>query len=105
VGPSASLPFTVGQSGGTVTALLTAAVETYPNGTLNTTVVMGIGIGTPSGSSCTLPAGSVLQFLAAGPSSGIQGTFNPGTYCVVLTSEDLASTAGSVAYTVIVTTP
>ncbi|HEX4347819.1 MAG TPA: hypothetical protein VHZ73_09615 [Vicinamibacterales bacterium] len=105
VGPTASLPFTVGQSGGTVTILLTAAVETYPNGTLNTAVTMLMGIGTPSGSTCTLPAGSALTPLVAGPSAGLQGAINAGSYCVALSSADLGSTAGSVSYTVIVTAP
>ena len=105
VGTTVSLPFTVGQAGGTVTVLLTAAIETYSNGALNAGVTMGMGIGTPSGAACTLTTGSTLTYLAAGPSSGLQGSLNPGSYCVALTSADLSATAGPVSYTVIVTAP
>jgi hypothetical protein len=74
-----SQPFTVGQSGGTVTAVLTSASETQTNGAVILNVLMGIGIGTPSGATCVLPSGTPLTLVNAGtPTSGIQGPLNPG---------------------------
>ena len=99
---SQSEPFTVGQSGGTVTFTLTSALETLPGGTLNPSVVMGIGVGTPTGTTCTLPSGTVASLLSAGAASSISGTLNPGTYCVQVTNEDASAQSGPVVYTVVV---
>src|SRR5580698_8997011 len=49
VAQSVSNNFTVGQSGGTVSIILTSAVETLPGGTLNPNVVLLLGVGSPSG--------------------------------------------------------
>ena len=46
---SVSRNFTVGQGGGMVTLTLTSAVETFPNGTLNPEVVVGLAVGIPAG--------------------------------------------------------
>jgi hypothetical protein len=103
VAQSQSEPFTVGQSGGTVTFTLTSALETLPGGTLNPTVVMGIGVGTPSGATCSVPAGTT-QFLPAS-ASPISGTLNPGSYCVQVTNEDASPSSGPVTFTLIIVTP
>jgi hypothetical protein len=100
---SDSHTFTVGQSGGTVTLTLTSAVETLPGGTLNPSVVVGIGIGTLVGTTCTVTAGTT-QLLSAS-ASPISGTLNPGTWCLQVTNEDASSTSGPVAYTVVILTP
>jgi hypothetical protein len=103
---SASNNFSVGQSGGTVTLTLTSAVETLPGGVLNPSVVMGIGVGTPTGTSCTLSTGTAATLLSAGASSSISGTLSPGAYCIQVTNEDAsAQTSGPVAYTIVVVSP
>jgi hypothetical protein len=94
-------PFTVGQGGGTVTITLTSANETLPGGTLLTTVVVGLGVGTLSGTTCTLlsPATPV----AAGASSSLSGTLAAGSYCTVVS--DVTGQVGPVAYAVTVAHP
>ena len=89
-------------SGDSVTLTLTSAVETLPGGTLNPSVVMGIAVGTPTGTTCTLPSGTVASLLSAGAASSISGTLNPGTYCVQVTNEDASAQSGPVVYTVVV---
>jgi len=100
---SQSEPFTVGQSGGTVTFTLTSALETLAGGTLNPTVVMGIGVGTPSGSVCTVPAGTTSLLSAS--ATPISGTLNPGSYCIQVTNEDASPSSGPVTFTVVIVTP
>jgi hypothetical protein len=100
---ASSNPFTVGQSGGTVSVTLTSAVETLPGGILNPSVVMGIAVGSPSGSTCVLPAGSTVQLFSAGASSAISGTLNPGNYCIQVS--DVTIQVGPVAYAVVVVSP
>jgi hypothetical protein len=96
--------FNVGQSGGAVTVTLTSAVETFPNGTLNPAVVMGLGVGTPSGpSTCTLPTGSTPALLQGSAMSILSGTLNAGTYCVHVSDQTIQK--GRVAYTVVVSSP
>jgi hypothetical protein len=105
---SVSIPFTVGQSGGNVTAILTAAVETYAPGSglpPNPAVVMSLYIGSPSGATCTIAPGELAVVEPASASSGQQGALNPGNYCVGLSSDDLSTYAGPVAYTVVVQSP
>jgi hypothetical protein len=96
--------FTVGQSGGTVSVLLLSAVETLVGGTLNPNVVVVLGLGSPSGATCVVPAGSTIN-LQAGASSGVSVTLNPGAYCVQITNGDASALSGPVAYTVQVTSP
>jgi hypothetical protein len=98
-----SEPFTVGQSGGTVTLTLTSALETLAGGTLNPTVVMGIGVGTPSGSVCSVPAGTT-QLLAAS-ATPLSATLNQGPYCIQVTNEDASPSSGPVTFTVVIVTP
>jgi hypothetical protein len=87
-------------TGDSVTVTLTSAVETLPGGTLNPSVVMGIGIGTIVGTGCTVPAGTT-QLLSAS-ATPLSGTLNPGTWCLQVTNEDASATSGPVAYTVVI---
>ena len=95
--------FTVGQGGGAVTVTLTSAVETYPDKTTNASVVMGMAVGTPSGSSCVLAAGVAPNPFQAGASATLSGTVAAATYCVLVTDQTIQT--GPVAYTVIVIHP
>ena len=95
--------FTVGQGGGSVTVTLTSAIETLPGGTQNPSVAVALGVGTPSGSTCALPAGSAPTILQAGANASLSGTLGAGTYCVVLT--DVTIQPGPVNYTVVVQHP
>jgi hypothetical protein len=103
VAQSDSKTFTVGQGGGAVTVTLTSAVETYPGGTTNAAVVMGMAVGTPSGSSCVLAAGVAPASFQAGASATLSGTVAAATYCVLVTDQTIQT--GPVAYTVIVIHP
>ena len=99
---TASNPFTVGQGGGTVSVTLTSAVETLPGGALLPTVVMGLGIGTPTGSTCTLLSGGTTT-AQGGSSPQLSGSLNAGAYCVQV--YDVTSQVGPVAYAVAVSHP
>jgi hypothetical protein len=63
------------------------------------TVVMGVGIGTPNGSSCTLLSGGTAP-ASAGTSPQVTGIVTPGVLCVEV--YDLGNAAGPVSYTVTV---
>jgi hypothetical protein len=97
---TASNPFNSGA--GTVSVTLTSAVESMPDGTKLANVVMGVGIGTPSGSSCTLTANA---FTTAQPSSTVvlSGTVAAGTYCIQMS--DVTNQLGPVSYAVVVNHP
>src|ERR1700704_1668690 len=76
VGGTDAHPFTVAVSGGQVNAILTAAGPPP-------TIYLGVGIGTPSGSACTLLTnGSVVT--PAGTVAQLTGTLNAGSYCVLV---------------------
>ena len=93
--------FIVGQGGGTVSVTLTSAVETLPSGSLLTTVVMGVAVGTVTGSTCGNVTGGTT---AVGSSATVlSGSVAAGTYCVVIT--DVTSQLGPVAYAVAVSHP
>jgi hypothetical protein len=65
------------------------------------TVVMGVGIGTPSGASCPVLAGASANVAAGGgPPAGILTT---GAYCVVV--YDVGNQSSAVTYTVTVNHP
>ncbi len=93
--------FTTTQSG-TVTLTLTSAVETLPGGVLFPTVVIGIGIGTPSGSTCSVPSGNSTT---AQSSSAVllSGTLSAGSYCLQVS--DVTNQSGPVQYTILLTHP
>jgi len=97
--------FTVGQSGGTpgtVTFTLTSALETLPGGMVIPGVNMGIAIGAPSGTTCTLSAGVSPTFIPVS-ATGINASLNPGPYCIVIS--DVTNQQGPVNYTLVIVTP
>jgi hypothetical protein len=95
--------FTVGQGGGMVTLTLTSAVETFPNGTLNPDVVVGLAVGTATGTTCTLPAGSTPALFQAGAMTSMSGRLNAGAYCVQVSDQTVQP--GPTVYTVVVQSP
>jgi len=94
--------FSVGQGGGAVSITLTSAVETFPNGTLNPAVVMGLAVGTPAAATCTLSANANITLVQPG-ASGLSGTLNAGSYCVQIS--DATVQLGPVAYTIVIVAP
>ena len=74
VGGSDAHPFTVTVSGGQINVILTAAGPPP-------TIYMGLGVGTPSGSSCTLLSGASTA-TPAGTIAQLTGTITAGSYCV-----------------------
>jgi hypothetical protein len=93
VGSSDSHTFTVVQSGGQVNVTLTAAGPPP-------TIFMGLGVGTPSGTSCSLLANAQTLTQAATVAQ-LTGTVSAGTYCV--TVFDAGNQTGQVTYSVTVT--
>ena len=90
--------FTVGQGGGPVTITLTSAVLTRPDGTVLTTVQMGLGAGTvDTGGICVIPTGSYVV-TPAGTSPQLAGNLNAGTYCVQVS--DVTTQVGPVAFSI-----
>ena len=84
--------FTVALSGGQVNATLTAAGPP-------STIYMGLGIGSYTGSTCTLLAsGSVVT--PAGTTSQLSGTLNAGSYCVMVFDTGNQTTPVTYAVTV-----
>ena len=83
--------FNVAQTGGQVTVTLTAAGPPA-------TIFMGVGVGTPSGSTCTLIAQSPPS--QAGSAAVLSGTAQAGAYCV--TVFDIGNQTGPITYTVTV---
>lgn len=101
---SSSNNFTVGQSGGGVTIILSSAVERLADGSIfSTSPVMGLGVGTPSGSTCTLSASTPIFPTQPGATSGIAASLNPGSYCVQVS--DQSNQLGPVSYTLIIQHP
>jgi hypothetical protein len=93
--------FTTTQSG-TVSVVLTSAIETLPGGTLLPNVVMGLAIGTFANATCApLPGGTAQA--SASSAVVLQGTLSAGTYCVMVS--DVTNQLGPVAYTILVTHP
>ncbi len=65
------------------------------------TITMGLGVGTPSGGTCTLTGNPVSA--SAGTTAQISGTANAGTYCVQVF--DAGNQVAPVTYTVTVAHP
>jgi len=80
---------------GTVTVTLTVASP--PD-----SVVMGVGIGTPTGSSCALLTGASVN-TAAGTTAQLSGVVTAGALCVQV--YDVGSQTSAVSYTVTVVHP
>jgi len=66
------------------------------------TIFMGVGIGTPSASTCALLSGGTAD-TQAGTTSQLSGTLDAGTYCVEVF--DVGNETAPVSYTVTVAHP
>jgi hypothetical protein len=84
-------PFTVAQAG-TLSVTLTAAGPP-------STIFMGVGIGTPSSSTCAVISGD-STITPAGVTAQLTGTVAAGTYCVQVS--DVGNEASPVTYSVTV---
>jgi hypothetical protein len=93
VGGSDSHTFSVTLSGGQLNVDLTAAGPP-------TTIYMGVGIGTPTGGSCSLLNSSQV-LTQAGTTAQLTGSVNAGTYCVAVF--DAGNQTAQIAYSVTVT--
>ena len=91
VGGSDTHNFNVAQSGGQVSVTLTAAGPPA-------TIFMGVGVGTPSGSSCSLIAQSPPS--QAGTAAVLSGTAQAGAYCVSVF--DIGNQTAPITYSVTV---
>jgi hypothetical protein len=76
-------------------------VETLANGSSNPAVVVGLALGTPSGSTCTLASGSSALLVQASPAP-LSAPFVAGANCILVTSGDQSASAGPVAYTLVI---
>ena len=94
VGSSDFHTFTATQ-GGTVSVTLNAAGPPA-------TIFMGLGIGTPSSSTCALLSGATAD-TQAGTTSQLSGTLDPGAYCVEV--YDVGNETTPVNYAVTVAHP
>jgi len=90
-GGSDSHNFNVAQSGGQVNVTLTAAGPPA-------TIFMGVGVGTPSGATCSLIAQSPPS--QAGTATVLSGTAQAGAYCV--TVFDIGNQTAPITYSVTV---
>lgn len=93
VGALAYHPFTVVASGGQLSITLTAAAP--PTG-----VNLGVGVGAYANSTCTGISGASTAGPAS-PSPLITGSFNAGSYCLMVF--DAGNMTSPVAYSVVVT--
>jgi hypothetical protein len=91
IGSSDFNPFTVTQAG---TVNITLTVAGPPP-----TIFMGLGVGTPSGSTCALISGGTT-ITPAGTAAQLSGTIAAGAYCVQV--YDVGNQVGDVTYTVTV---
>jgi hypothetical protein len=94
VGGRAMHSFTVAQSG-QVSVTLTAASPP-------SSVVLGLGIGIPSDSTCALLAGGSTT-ASAGSAAQLTGVLTPATFCV--TVYDVGNQTAAVSYTLTVAHP
>ena len=94
VGSSDFKPFTAAQAG-TVNVTLTAAGPPP-------TIFMGVGVGTPSGTTCALLSGG-STITPAGTSAQLSGTISAGSYCVEV--YDVGNQTAQISYTVTVAHP
>ena len=73
VGGAAFYSFSVGVRGTVNVTLLSVGGQFVPG-----TVMLGVGIGTPSGTSCSIASSTTVQ---AGTTAQVTGTYDPGLYC------------------------
>jgi hypothetical protein len=94
--------FVVGRYGGTVTVILTSALETRPDGRASPSASLSLGFGTVVNRECQLmPSTQVRAQFGATPH--LQGVFRSGTYCVRVS--DVQDQVGPVAYTLMISHP
>src|SRR5687767_5764697 len=91
--------FTMSTGGGPVTVTLTSAVQTRPDGTLQTTVPMGLGVGSVVNAVCVVPQTAYLV-TPAGNEPHLGGNLPAGVYCVQV--YDVTGQVGPVAFSVTV---
>ncbi len=91
--------FTMGPGLGPVTVTLTSAVQTRPDGSLQPTIQMGLGVGSVVNEACVVPATAYLV-TPAGTSPHLSGTLAEGVYCVQVS--DVTGQVGPVAFSVTV---
>lgn len=94
--------FTVGQGGGDVTVTLSSAVQTLPDGTQQTNVLVGLGVGTVVNGACQVAASAYVT-TPAGTTPQLAGTLTAGTYCAQVS--DVTIQTGPVAFSITVTHP
>ena len=94
--------YTVGQGGGPVTVTLTSAVQTQPDGSLQTGVIVGLGAGSVAGGACVVPANSYVA-TPPGTLPQLSGSLAEGTYCIRVSG--VTGQAGSVAFSITLTHP
>jgi hypothetical protein len=92
VGGNDSHPFTVTTPDQSLAVTLTAAGPP-------STIFMGLGVGTFSGSTCTLISTGYLT-TQAGTAAQLSGTISAGAYCVMVF--DVGNQSAPVTYTVVV---
>ena|SRR5687767_9051548 len=92
--------YTVGQGGGPVEITLSSAVLTRPDGSVQATVQMGLGAGTPVNGACVVPAGAYVV-ATPGTTPHLVGNLPAGTYCVQVS--DVTNQVGPVTFSVTVT--
>lgn len=93
VGGTDSHNVTVLLSGGQMNVIMTAAGPPA-------TIYEGIGLGTPSGTTCTLLSGAYVV-LPASTIAQLSGTVQAGTYCIAIS--DAGNQAAPITYAVTVT--
>lgn len=74
VGGSTFYSFSVGVRGAVNVTLLSAGGQFVP-----TTVMLGLAVGTPDGTLCSITSHTTAQ---AGTAAQVTGTFDPGVHCV-----------------------
>jgi hypothetical protein len=96
VGGSAFYSFTL-LSSGTVTVMLNSVSGTY----VPPTVMLGLGVGTPSGTACVVSG--TTSNTAAGTSPQVTGTYGPGVECVNVS--DIGNLFAPATFSITITYP
>jgi hypothetical protein len=73
VGGATAYSFSVGVRGTVSVTLLSVGGQFVPG-----TIMLGVGIGTPNGTGCSVASQTTVQ---AGTTAQVTGTYDPGLYC------------------------
>jgi hypothetical protein len=92
VGGSTFYSFSVGATGTVGVTLAAVSGQFVPS-----TVMLGVGVGTPSGMECT---GVTVSNVSAGATAQVTATRDPGLYCVAVSDIGNLFSAASVSVTV-----